>query len=79
MISGYTVKGETFVASKARVWSDKQLYAPTSDQNFDLFGDGARIAAVLPQQSTNETTGSVHVTFLLNFFDELRRRAPVGK
>ncbi len=79
VVAGYTAKADTFVASKPRVWSDKNLYAPTSDENFDLLGDGARIAAVLPQQSTDETTGSVHVTFLLNFFDELRRRAPVGK
>jgi serine/threonine protein kinase/Tol biopolymer transport system component len=78
-VAGYTVKGDSFVASKPRVWSDKQLYAPTGDQNFDLFGDGARIAAVLPQQSADETRGSVHVTFLLNFFDELRRRAPTAK
>ncbi len=75
-VAAYTVKGDTFAASKPRVWSDKQLYAPTSDQNFDLFADGSRVAAVLPQQSTDET---VHVAFLLNFFDELRRRVPPGK
>jgi hypothetical protein len=26
----------------------------------------------------SKTSGSVHVTVLLNFFDELRRRVPVG-
>jgi hypothetical protein len=76
--AGYTVKGDTFVASKPRVWSDQRLYAPTADQNFDLFPDGSRIAAVIPL-TTEQGGGSVHVTFLLNFFDELRRRVPVGK
>jgi Tol biopolymer transport system component len=79
MVAGYTVKGDTFTATKPRMWSDKQLYAPTSDQNFDLFPDGARIAAVLPPRSTDETKDAVHVTFLLNFFDELRRRVHVEK
>ena len=76
--AGYTVKGDTFVASKPRLWSDQRLYAPTADQNFDLFPDGSRIAAVIPL-TTEQGGGSVHVTFLLNFFDELRRRVPVGK
>jgi len=31
------------------------------------------------RQAAADTKGSVHVTFLLNFFDELRRKAPVGK
>jgi hypothetical protein len=30
-------------------------------------------------RTTREQKGSVHVTVLLKFFDELRRRVPVGK
>ena len=30
-------------------------------------------------EATGEQKGSAHVTVLLNFFDELRRRVPVGK
>lgn len=26
-----------------------------------------------------ESTGNLHATFQLNFFDEVRRRVPVGK
>jgi eukaryotic-like serine/threonine-protein kinase len=78
-VAGYTVKGETFLASKPRVWSDKQIYGPTIDENFDVAPDNKRIAAMLPQQLTGEPDGSVHVTFLVNFFDELRRRVPAGK
>ena len=62
MVAGYTVKGDTFQAGKARIWSDKLLYSPTTDQNFDLFPDGARIAAVVPL-ATDEAQGSVHATF----------------
>jgi len=34
---------------------------------------------VIPRpEATGEQKGSVHVTALLNFFDELRRRVPAG-
>jgi hypothetical protein len=44
---------------------------------FDLASDGNRFAVV--QTDASEQKGPQYVTFLLNFFDELRRRAPVGK
>jgi serine/threonine-protein kinase len=78
-VAAYAVKGETFLASKPLIWSDKQIYAPTSDGNFDIAPDGGKIVAMMPQQATGEPNGSVHVTFLVNFFDELRRRVPAGK
>jgi hypothetical protein len=47
--------------------------------NLDLFPDGKRFAVIPRPDATAEQKGSVHVTVLLNFFDELRRRVPVGK
>jgi hypothetical protein len=41
--------------------------------------DGARIEALVVSPAVEEIKASVHVTFLLNFFDELRRRATAGK
>ena len=75
--AGYAVKGETFLPGKPVVWSDKQIFAPTSDENFDVAPDRRKIAAMM--QLPGDSGGSVHVTFLLNFFDELRRRVPVSK
>jgi hypothetical protein len=51
------------------------------DWNPDLAPDGKRfVAAILPRaDSAGEPKGSVHVIFLLNFFDEVRRRIPTGK
>jgi hypothetical protein len=38
-----------------------------------------RFAVLLTNESNlKDPKGSAHVTFLLNFFDELRRRAPAG-
>jgi hypothetical protein len=47
--------------------------------NYDLAPAGKRFAVFPELKAPVEEEESVHVTFLLNFFDELRRRAPVGK
>ncbi len=79
MVAEYTAKGDSFEAGKPRVWSE----TPIRETNavlpaLDLAPDGKRFA-VLPRSEVAAETGSVHVTFLLNFFDELRRRAPAAK
>jgi hypothetical protein len=42
-----------------------------------LSSEGKRFAA-LPPRSEPEEKGSVHVTFVLNILDELRRRMPTA-
>jgi hypothetical protein len=37
------------------------------------------VAVVTPVESKEAPTPDHEVTFLFNFFDELRRRVPVGK
>jgi hypothetical protein len=72
--TGYAVKGDTFVAEKPRVW-----LAKLGGTQFDLSPDGKRLAVIIPVQSPAAPTVEHEVVFLENFFDELRRRAPVGK
>ena len=79
MVAPYAVNGDSFLASKPRVWSDQELVSPTPYVNFDLAPDGTRIVGLVRPQAAEGTRGSVHVTFLLNFLDELRRKVPVGK
>ena len=45
----------------------------------DLHPDGKRFAVFPRNDIEGENKGSLHVTFLLNFFDELRRRVPEVK
>jgi eukaryotic-like serine/threonine-protein kinase len=78
MAAGYTVNGVSFSPGKPRLWSEKRLTAPTSDQNYDLSPDGTRIEGLVAS-TAEETKTSIHVTFLLNFFDELRRRTSQSK
>ena len=57
------------------MWSETPVRATTLGfPPLDLAPDGKRFA-VLPSEAADEK-GSVHTTFLLNFFEELRRRVP---
>jgi serine/threonine-protein kinase len=74
MAVGYTVKGDTFVAEKPRVW-----LAKLGGTEWDLAPDGKRVV-VLTAVNTPEASKPDHdVVFVFNFFDELRRRAPADK
>jgi Tol biopolymer transport system component/predicted Ser/Thr protein kinase len=81
MVAAYTVQGDSFVAGKPRLWSAKKLVAGrvNSIKNVDLAPDGKRFAVLLPADTPESRRTLNHVIFLENFFDELRRRVPVGK
>ena len=79
MVVNYTVNGESFMPGKPRLWSDKQLFNPAVLSNLDLAPDGKRFAVLTEPDTAGGEKGSVHVTMLLNFSDELRRRIPVNK
>jgi hypothetical protein len=79
MIVNYTAKGDSFVPDKPRVWSEKRLANIGQFINYDPAPDGKRIAAIMPAEAPGTQPAEGHVTFLLNFFDELRRRVPAGK
>ncbi|MBY0507479.1 MAG: protein kinase [Bryobacteraceae bacterium] len=77
MVATYSAKTDSFVPEKPRLWSDKRLadLGPTRGTNFDLAPDGKRVAALVPVETPQQS----HVTFLLNFADELQRKVPAGK
>lgn len=47
--------------------------------NYDLAPDGKRIVAFVPAEAPEVQKAQDYIVFLENFFDELRRKAPVGK
>ncbi len=80
MVANYTVKGDSFVADKPRVWFAKQLANIGLGRNFDLAPDGKRFVVLMPAQSPEPREAQNHVTLVVNFFDEVRRRvAAQGK
>ena len=44
-------------------------------QNFDIAPDGKRVV-MFPKPRETKPEGTLHAYFLLNFFDEVRRRIP---
>jgi Tol biopolymer transport system component/tRNA A-37 threonylcarbamoyl transferase component Bud32 len=80
MVASYKTKGDSFVAEKPRVWSERKIAntGPTGN-NYDLAPDGKRFAVLMPVEAPEAQQAQNHVVFLLNFFDELRRKVPAGK
>jgi serine/threonine-protein kinase len=77
MVAGYNARGDSFAPSKPRVWSYKSL--AQDPVTYDLAPDGRRFAVVLYVDGTAEQKPITSVTVLLNFFDELKRRVPIGR
>jgi len=79
MAASYTVKGDSFVVEKPRVWIAKLGGTPGALADWDLAPDGKRVAALTPEGNVEAPKQEHEIVMLQNFFDELRRKAPVGK
>jgi hypothetical protein len=82
MVVPYSVVSDAFVPEKPRVWSEARFsgvppisfYGP----GVDLHPDGKRFVVAPPvaPETSNEQS---QLVFIFDFFDELRRRVPVGE
>jgi Tol biopolymer transport system component len=79
MVVTYTASSDSFRADKPQLWSPGQFTElGQGNYNFDLHPDGKRFA-VLKAPSTEQGAAVNKVSFIFNFFDELRRKLPPGK
>jgi serine/threonine-protein kinase len=79
MVVDYTAKGGSFAAGRPRAWSEKRILLREGGGPFLPYGlapDGKRFAVLLYPDGTVDQQRVTQLTFLLNFFDELRRRVP---
>src|SRR5262245_26702641 len=77
MVVDYTIKGNSFSTGAPHVWSKQQILLKETGgpfQPYALAPDGKRFAVILYPDGTTEHQHLLHLTFLLNFADELRRR-----
>jgi len=78
MVVSYTsihkTGGDSFMAEKPRAWPGIHLWDAFVFPNYDLAPDGKRLAALVAGDPGIQKPPT-HLTVLLNFFDELRRRA----
>jgi serine/threonine protein kinase/Tol biopolymer transport system component len=78
MVVIYTASGDSFRADKAQLWSPGQFTdLGLGFSNFDLHPDGKRFA-VLKVPGTEQNDAVNKVSFIFNFFEELRRKFPPG-
>jgi serine/threonine-protein kinase len=75
MVAPYTIAGDSFAAAVPRPWSSTQVLRDGVRQNFDIAPDGRRVV-MFPKPPEAKSEGTLHAHFLLNFFDEVRRRIP---
>ena len=78
MVVDYLVNGDSFTLGKPRPWSVEQIFCE-GGSNLALAPDGKRFAVFPMPEGAGPGKGSVHVTFLLNFRDELRRQIPAAR
>ena len=77
MFAKCTARGDAFVFDKPQVWSPHPLPRPM--RGYDMAPDGKRAAVILNSDGAADPPPLTHLTFLLNFDDEVRRRVPRGK
>ena len=73
-VRAFRGKGDSFVADKRRLWSSPSIRELFGSFAYDLHPDGKRIAAAVDRAVVQD-----HVVFVSNFFDYLRKIAPVRK
>jgi Tol biopolymer transport system component len=79
MVVTYTASRDSFRADKPQLWSPGQFTdRGLANPNFDLHPDGKRFA-VLKSSGKDQTPAVNKVSFIFNFFDELRSDLPRGK
>ena len=74
MTVSYTARGDSFIAGKPSPWSDLRTMDSGSLFSWDIAPDGKRLAAFMPGITEDKQKPITHLTFLLNFADELQRR-----
>jgi hypothetical protein len=75
MVASYRFAANAFVAGLSRQWPSSLVADTGVLPNFDLAPNGARIAALVPATRPGGEQTMNHVTVMLNFADEVRRRA----
>jgi serine/threonine-protein kinase len=78
MAATYTTKGDSFMADTPRVWTETRLRGYVIFHNYDLTPDGKRLAGFVAYDPENDKLPA-HLTVLLNFTDEVRRKVREGK
>ena len=78
MVVSYSVRSDSFVPERPRIWYGKRLANIGTNWNLDLAPDGKRFVVLLPADGAEARQSQSHITLVINFFDEVRRRVAGG-
>jgi len=70
MVVNYTVRGDSFVPEKPRVWFGKQLVNIGLAANLDLAPDGKRFIVLVPADAGVRRLAPGHMMLVTDFFDK---------
>ena len=74
MVTNYSAKGDTFSSDQPHKFADKKLAVLQTNGTYDVAPDG-RIVGLFPSEAApGAERAQSHVTFLINFADEIARR-----
>jgi DNA-binding winged helix-turn-helix (wHTH) protein/Tol biopolymer transport system component len=76
MVTSYRERGDSLVVDPPRLWSQNRFLNFSTTRDYDPAPDGKHIVALMPADAPEKPHD--RVIFLLNFFDELRRRVPLN-
>jgi eukaryotic-like serine/threonine-protein kinase len=79
MAAAYEIKNGEFVIRSVRRWSPIRLADTGVLSNLDLGPDGKRMVGLFPAANPEDQDSENHVTFMLNFADEVDRRLASAK
>jgi serine/threonine-protein kinase len=76
----YTSDATSFQRSNPRLWVDKAIVNNRipGGNLFDIMPDGKRIIVLPRPEPKSGPKENLHLTVLINFFDEVRRRIPAS-
>jgi serine/threonine-protein kinase len=76
MVAALEARGDSVLAGNPRVWSERVPVFFAATKFYDPAPDGKHVVALMSADTPEEPHD--RVIFLLNFFDELRRRVPLN-
>jgi serine/threonine-protein kinase len=75
MVVNYSVKAGSFLPGRPHLWYGRRIANVGTNWNLDLAPDGKRFVVLTPSETAESRESQSHVTLVMNFFDEVRRRA----
>ncbi|MFQ5816790.1 MAG: hypothetical protein ACE5H2_02390 [Terriglobia bacterium] len=74
-----TAAGDSFRAGKPQLLFEGNFVALGFSPNYDVSRDGRQFILFQRAEEAEQEQDRAHLTFIFNFFDEVRRRVPAGK